>query len=313
MMDNKEKTFVSSVIYVHNAENRIEEFLTAIIRVMEDNFEHSEVICVNDGSSDMSAEKIRSVGKTADTTIVSIVNMSYFHGLELAMNAGRDIAIGDFVFEFDNTDLDFIPGFVMDVYRRSLEGYDIVSASPDIREKPSSRLFYNVFDRFTDLSYKMTTESFRVLSRRVINRISSMNKSVPYRKAIYAGSGLKTDNLKYKADRKRSRVSDRSEKRYRTGLAMDSLILFTKVGYRFSMVMTFVMMAVSILMVAYAVITYIVVHPVEGWFTTIIFLSFAFFGLFGILTIIIKYLQLIIDMIFKRKAYSFESVEKITK
>ncbi len=313
MMDNKEKTFVSSVIYVHNAENRIEEFLTAIIRVMEDNFEHSEVICVNDGSSDMSAEKIRSVGKTADTTIVSIVNMSYFHGLELAMNAGRDIAIGDFVFEFDNTDLDFTPGFVMDVYRRSLEGYDIVSASPDIREKPSSRLFYNVFDRFTDLSYKMTTESFRVLSRRVINRISSMNKSVPYRKAIYAGSGLKTDNLKYKADRKRSRVSDRSEKRYRTGLAMDSLILFTKVGYRFSMVMTFVMMAVSILMVAYAVITYIVVHPVEGWFTTIIFLSFAFFGLFGILTIIIKYLQLIIDMIFKRKAYSFESVEKITK
>lgn len=312
-MDNKEKTFVSSVIYVHNAENRIEEFLTAIIRVMEDNFEHSEVICVNDGSSDMSAEKIRSVGKTADTTIVSIVNMSYFHGLELAMNAGRDIAIGDFVFEFDNTILDFDPESVMDVYRRSLEGYDIVSASPDIREKPSSRLFYNVFDRFTDLSYKMTTESFRVLSRRVINRISSMNKSVPYRKAVYAGSGLKTDNLKYKADRKRSRVSDRSEKRYRTGLAMDSLILFTKVGYRFSMVMTFVMMAVSILMVAYAVITYIVVHPVEGWFTTIIFLSFAFFGLFGILTIIIKYLQLIIDMIFKRKAYSFESVEKITK
>ena len=313
MMDNKEKTFVSSVIYVHNAENRIEEFLTAIIRVMEDNFEHSEVICVNDGSSDMSAEKIRSVGKTADTTIVSIVNMSYFHGLELAMNAGRDIAIGDFVFEFDNTILDFDPEFVMDVYRRSLEGYDIVSASPDIREKPSSRLFYNVFDRFTDLSYKMTTESFRVLSRRVINRISSMNKSVPYRKAIYAGSGLKTDNLKYKADRTKSRVSDKNEKRYRTGLAMDSLILFTKVGYRFSMVMTFVMMAVSILMVAYAVITYIVVHPVEGWFTTIIFLSFAFFGLFGILTIIIKYLQLIIDMIFKRKAYSFESVEKITK
>ncbi len=313
MMDNKEKTFVSSVIYVHNAENRIEEFLTAIIRVMEDNFEHSEVICVNDGSNDMSAEKIRSVGKTADTTIVSIVNMSYFHGVELAMNAGRDIAIGDFVFEFDNTILDFDPESVMDVYRRSLEGYDIVSASPDIREKPSSRLFYNVFDRFTDLSYKMTTESFRVLSRRVINRISSMNKSVPYRKAVYAGSGLKTDNLKYKADRTKGRVSDKNEKRYRTGLAVDSLILFTKVGYRFSMVMTFVMMAVSILMVAYAVITYIVVHPVEGWFTTIIFLSFAFFGLFGILTIIIKYLQLIIDMIFKRKAYSFESVEKITK
>lgn len=312
-MINKEKTFVSSVIYVHNAENRIEEFLSAIIRVMEDNFEHSEVICVNDGSDDASIEKIKAISKNTENTGISVVNMSYFHGVELAMNAGVDIAIGDFVFEFDNTELDFNPDFIMDVYRRSLEGYDIVSASPNIREKFSSRLFYKVFDRFSDLSYKMTTESFRVLSRRVINRIGSMNKTVPYRKAIYAGSGLKSDNLKYSVEKKVRRSTDKKESRYRSGLATDSLILFTKVGYRFSMTMTFIMMFASVFMVAYSVITYIVVHPVEGWTTTIMFLSFAFFGLFGILTIIIKYLQLIIDMVFKRKHYSFESIEKLTK
>ena len=312
-MINKEKTFVSSVIYVHNAENRIEEFLSAIIRVMEDNFEHSEIICVNDSSDDGTIEKIKEISKKTDNTGITIVNMSYFHGVELAMNAGVDIAIGDFVFEFDNTDLDFNPDFIMDVYRHSLEGYDIVSASPNIREKFSSRLFYNVFDRFSDLSYEMTTESFRVLSRRVINRIGSMNKTVPYRKAIYAGSGLKSDNLKYSVEKKVRRGTDKKENRYRSGLAADSLILFTKVGYRFSMTMTFIMMFASVFMVAYSVITYIVVHPVEGWTTTIMFLSFAFFGLFGILTIIIKYLQLIIDMVFKRKHYSFESIEKLTK
>lgn len=310
---NKEKTFVSSVIYVHNAENRIETFLSAIVGIMEENFEHSEVICVNDCSDDASTAKIKEVSKNTVNTSISIVNMSYFHGVELAMNAGMDIAIGDFVFEFDNTDLDFEPGFIMEIYRHSLEGYDIVSASPNIREKASSRLFYKVFDRFSDLSYKMTTESFRVLSRRVINRISSMNKTVPYRKAVYAGSGLKTDNLKYTPDRKCKRSSDKKENRYRSGLATDSLILFTKVGYRFSMTMTFIMMFASVFMVAYSVITYIVVHPVEGWTTTIMFLSFAFFGLFGILTIIIKYLQLIIDMVFKRKHYNFESIEKLTK
>ncbi len=312
-MINKEKTFVSSVIYVHNAENRIEEFLSAIIRVMEDNFEHSEIICVNDSSDDGTIEKIKEISKKTDNTGITIVNMSYFHGVELAMNAGVDIAIGDFVFEFDNTDLDFNPDFIMDVYRHSLEGYDIVSASPNIREKFSSRLFYNVFDKFSDLSYEMTTESFRVLSRRVINRIGSMNKTVPYRKAIYAGSGLKSDNLKYSVEKKVRKSTDKKESRYRSGLAADSLILFTKVGYRFSMTMTFIMMFASVFMVAYSVITYIVVHPVEGWTTTIMFLSFAFFGLFGILTIIIKYLQLIIDMVFKRKHYSFESIEKLTK
>ena len=102
-MDNKEKNFVSAVIYVHNAEDRIGEFLRTIVSVLEECFEHSEIICVNDASDDDSLNVIRSISKTANKTSISVVNMSYFHGLELAMNAGVDIAIGDFVFEFDNT------------------------------------------------------------------------------------------------------------------------------------------------------------------------------------------------------------------
>lgn len=34
-MENKEKNFISAVIYVHNAENRIENFLKTIISVEE--------------------------------------------------------------------------------------------------------------------------------------------------------------------------------------------------------------------------------------------------------------------------------------
>ena len=54
-------------------------------------------------------------------------------------------------------------------------------------------------------------------------------------------------------------------------------------------------------------------HPIEGWTTTVMFLSVAFLGLFGILTIIVKYLQIIVDMVFKRKHYNYESIEKLTK
>lgn len=312
-MDNKEKNFASAVIYVHNAENRIENFLENIIGVMEENFEHSEIICMNDSSDDNSLDIIKKTSKVATSTSVSVINMSCFHGLELAMNAGVDMSIGDFVFEFDNTNADFDTSVVFEIYKHSLEGYDIVSASPDKKEKFTSKLFYNVFDKFTDISYEMSTESFRVLSRRVINRISSMNKTVPYRKAIYANCGLKTDNIKYTAVANGNSNIDKKEKTYRSGLAVDSLILFTELGYRFSMTMTVIMMLVSIFMVAYSLITYFVVHPIEGWTTTILFLSVAFFGLFGILTIIVKYLQLLVDMVFKRKHYNFESIEKLTK
>ena len=312
-MINKEKNFVSAVVYVHNAEQRIESFLKNLINVMESNFEHSEIICVNDCSEDDSIGKIKNVSSIATTTSVSVINMSYFHGLELAMNAGADMSIGDFVFEFDNTVMDYDIDMIMKVYNRSLEGYDIVSASSNKSQKMSSAIFYKVFDMFTDLSYKMRTESFRILSRRVINRISSMNKTIPYRKAIYANCGLKTDNLIYDLIENVRDKEDKREKKYRKKLATDSLILFTEVGYKFAKVMTGLMMLMSLFMIAYSLVVYLAAHPVEGWTTTIMFLSVAFFGIFGILTVIIKYLQILVDLVFKRKQYSFESIEKITR
>lgn len=312
-MENKEKNFASAVVYVRNAENRLEKFLKTIISAMEDSFAHSEVICVNDASDDKSLEIIKKTSEMATSTSVSVINMSYFHGLELSMDAGIDMSIGDFVFEFDNTTLDFDSEMIMTIYYRSLKGYDIVSASPDRKGKFTSSLFYKVFDRFTDYSYKMTTESFRILSRRVINRVSSMNKTIPYRKVVYANCGLKTDNLKYEVINNIAFEEDVREKKYRSNLAANSLLLFTDIGYRFAKFMTVFMMIVSVFMVFYSVVVYLTANPVVGWTTTILFLSVAFFGLFGILTIIIKYLQLLVDLVFKRKQYSFESIEKLTK
>ena len=311
---NKEKNFMSAVIYVHNAEKRVEMFLRTVMKVMEEHFEHSEIICVNDDSSDNSVEVIKRVSKEAVHTSVSVLNRSYFHGLEVAMNAGIDLSIGDFVLEFDSTVLDFEEEEIMNVYRKSLEGYDIVSASPDRKQKTSSNLFYYVFNKFAHYSYQMCTERFRVLSRRVINRISSMNKTVPYRKAVYATCGLKTANLKYQVITGWvNEKEDRREKKYRQDLAVDTMILFTEIGYRFSITMTVIMMLVAVLVAGYSVIIYLLSTPVAGWTTTIFFMAFAFFGLFGILTIIIKYLQILVDLVCKRKKYSFESIEKLTK
>ena len=313
-MKNKEKNFMSVVVYVHNAENRIDAFLKNIIEVMEENFEHSEIICVNDDSIDASVEHIKELSKLAVNTSISVLNMSHYHGLETAMNAGVDLSIGDFVLEFDSTVLDYDKSEIMRVYRKSLEGYDIVSASPDKKQKLTSKIFYQVFNRFTTLSYKMYTESFRVLSRRVINRISSMNKTVPYRKAVYANSGLKTENIIYSVMvGNTTNNSDKEEKKYRVHLAIDTLILFTDVGYKFSISMTMFMMLMTVFMIIYSVVVYLTSNLVAGWTTTILFLSVTFFGLFGILTIIIKYLQILVDLVFKRKRYSFESIEKLTK
>jgi dolichol-phosphate mannosyltransferase len=141
-----------------------------------------------------------------------------------------------------------------------------------------------------------------------------MNKTVPYRKAIYASTGLKTDTIIYKPLSDKNHIStDKSERKYRKGLAVDSLLLFTELGYRLSIAMTVLMMFISVFVLIYSVVIFATAHPVAGWTTTILFLAVAFFGLFGILTVIIKYLQLLVNLVFKRKQYSFESIEKLTK
>ena len=94
---------------------------------------------------------------------------------------------------------------------------------------------------------------------------------------------------------------------------MDSLLLFTEIGYRLSVAMTVFMILISMFMVGYSLVVYLLRNPIEGWTTTILFLSIAFCGLFGILTVIIKYLQILIDLVFRRKRFSFESIEKLTK
>lgn len=310
-MTSKEKNFMSAVLYIHNDEALIADSLQVVMKVLEDNFDHSEIICVNDYSQDRSVEIVRRISQGAKSTTITLLNMSYFHGVEAAMNAGMDLAIGDFVMEFDACILDFEAAEIMRVYRKSLEGYDIVSASPDKKQRFSSNLFYRIFNQFTNFTYQLGTERFRVLSRRVINRISSMNKSVPYRKAVYANCGLKTVNIRYQPMRAVAVKDDKAERRYRTDLAVNSMILFTGIGYQFAVTMTILMMLVAVAVAVYSAVVYLFSTPVAGWTTTIFFMSFAFFGLFGILTIIIKYLQILVDLVFRRRKYSFESIEKI--
>lgn len=312
-MDNREKSFVSAIVYVNNCAGRIEPFLNNVLALLSEHFEHSELICVNDFSADDSAERVKEYIKRVNTgeTAVSLVNMSCFHGLELAMNAGLELSIGDFVFEFDSTEPDWSVEDAMAVYHRAMQGYDIVSSAPNKKQSFSSKLFYKTFRRYSPMPYEMRTESFRLISRRAINRINGMNTAVPYRKAMYANCGLKSCGLTYAPSACEKADTDKENRAYRRRLAVDTLLLFTDVGYKLSMLMTELMMGVTVFMAIYSLAVFLLGNPVEGWTTTILFLSFAFFGLFGILTVVVKYLQIIVDLVFKRKKYTFESVEKL--
>ena len=141
---NKEKNFVSAVVYVRNNEKEIDKFIEELNKVLKNNFLKYEIIFVNDCSTDKSVDVIKDATKNLDTASVSIINMSFYQGKEIAMNAGVDLSIGDFVYQFDTVLIDYDPKIIFDIYKKSLEGFDIVNAVPNKKRKTTSKLFYKI-------------------------------------------------------------------------------------------------------------------------------------------------------------------------
>ena len=53
------------------------------------------------------------------------------------------------------------------------------------------------FSRFSRSAYPLGTDAFCLLSRRAINRVHAMSRTIPYRKALYASCGLKLQRVTY--------------------------------------------------------------------------------------------------------------------
>ena len=94
--DKKESKFVSMVVYLHNDSRHIAPFFDTVLGMFRENFEKYEIICVNDASTDDSVEALKRYFEEEETdekralwsgSMINIIHMSYFQGLEASMNA----------------------------------------------------------------------------------------------------------------------------------------------------------------------------------------------------------------------------------
>ena len=146
------------------------------------------------------------------------------------MNAGLDITVGDYIYEFDAAIMSYPKEMIFQAYETAMQGSDIVTVCPK-EEKGSSRLFYSLFNRHNGSAHNLRTDAFRLVSRRALNRVHAINENLPYRKAAYASCGLKSTELEFtsKTGKQATKADDPAE------LAIDSLILYTNFGYRFTL------------------------------------------------------------------------------
>ena len=315
IVNKKEKKFISIVVYLHDVAPYLKYFLDTIIPIYEENFDQFELVCVDDACQDHTIEVLKEyVENKQIKAMVNVVHMSFFQGLESAMNAGRDIAIGDFVYEFDDIFVDYEPEVIMQVYEKLLEGNDIVAASSKGKLRLTSKVFYSLYNRTSRGKGKIGPETFRIVSRRAINRIKSMGQYIPYRKAVYMNCGLKATTICYESKDVKVRVKNKAVASERTALALDSFIYFTDVLERVSAIISGIFLLVTVGMGVYIISdVFNNTKPVEGWLSTMGFLALGFFGVFALLTIILKYLSVMLNLIFKQQRYLVSDIEKVVK
>lgn len=310
----KEQKFVSVVAYVYNDEKLIRAFLEYTMEKCRESFEKCELILVDDNSSDRSVDQIHSYFEENPADyMVSIVKLGLRQGIESAMNIGRDMAIGDYVYEFDDLHTDYPADMIMKAYENCLEGNDIVAVTGTYKVRLTSRVFYSLYNRFSHSQYPIGPETFRLLSRRAINRIKSVGRYVPYRKAVYMNCGLKACHLTYDVTQEQRRNYRKGRRDERMNLAMDSFIYFTDIMERVSLGTCVFFSLLAMGVIVYTIWSYFMdQHLASGWVSLMGFLSLGFIGIFGIMTIVLRYLGVLINLTYKQQHHMIEDIEKIS-
>lgn len=307
-MKNLEKSFVSVVIYAHNAEKDIVRCLSEIHNFLSEKFESYEMILVDDASTDNTNSLIHNISSQFLGKL-TIVRTAWKHGNEMAMLAGTNLAIGDFVFEIESAHMEFPIEILWKAFKKCGEGHDIVFAAPKEKSGITSRLFYKILETFSRQKLDLETDSFKLITRRALNTALKSKERNRYRKILYKNSGFPTATIHYIPTKPIRSDRTLGEK---LSFASETLLAFSDISLKLTLWLSLLFFVGSIFIGIYATTIYFTDKSVAlGWTTTMLFLSFSFSGIFLILSILGKYLSMLLQETRHGSAYTIRSIERI--
>ena len=175
---------ISVVTPVYKAQDCLDELYKRLTKVLPQITDDFEIIFVNDASPDRSWEKIRNI--CSSDKRAKAISFSRNFGQHRAITAGLDYSKGDFIVVMD-CDLQDRPEDIIKLYKTLNSGYDIVFGQRNKRKDPflkrlSSRIFYLIYNYFTDSSFDSSVANFSISKRMVIEnfcKLREQNRSFP--------------------------------------------------------------------------------------------------------------------------------------
>ncbi len=306
---------ISVIVPVYNeAENLgpLYKRLTAVLEGIDDT--PHELLFVDDGSTDGSADTIAALAKTDPR--VRLIKLSRNFGHEAASTCGFDHADGDAVVLID-ADLQDPPEVIPQMLDRWRDGAAVVYGRRRRRDgeswfkRSSASLFYRLLQRVSDVPIPTDTGDFRLIDRRVVQVLRRCRENPRFVRGLVSWAGFRQEAVEYDRDARHA-----GETKYRplaliklslVAISAFSLVPLRLAGYLGSAVVVF-----SLAFTVYIGLSRLLAEELMPW-QGYALLTCAVFFLGGIhlimLSVVAYYIGLIFNHTRHRPIYVLDGVE----
>ena len=268
---------ISLVVPCHNESDNILALYTRVRAVMESVDRPWEIICINDGSTDDTLERLVTLHREDPRVIV--LDLSCNFAKEAALAAGLDFARGDVAIPLD-ADLQDPPELIPELTAKWRDGYEVVNAVRISRDgeswikRASAHAFYRIIKRMSTVNIPADTGDFRLISRPALEALKNLPERRRFMKGLFAWVGFKTASVYYHRE---TRHAGRTKWNYWRlwHFAVEGITSFSQVPLQLASYLGFL---VSLLAFLYAITliinTLVYGNPVNGYPSLMVTLLF---------------------------------------
>ena len=304
----KPKPTISIVSPVYNEEAVLAELHRRVALVMDSLDVTWELLLVNDGSHDHSAQVIEELHKT-DSRVKGI-SFSRNFGFQIAVTAGLNHAQGEAIILTD-ADLQDPPEIYPEMIAKWREGYEVVYGVRASRVGETwfklftAKVFYRLIRRITKIDIPLDTGDFRLMDRRVVRAINNMPERNRFLRGMIPWVGFKQTGVEYERASRFAGESKFGSVRQMLPFAVDAITSFSYLPLQLATYLGFIIAGISGLAILAVILLRLFgpENPLVGQATTLV--SVLFLGGVQLISlgIIGEYLGRIYDEVKGRPLY----------
>ena len=270
---------ISVVSPVYMASGIVDELVSRIKENLSTITTDFEIVLVEDGSPDNSWEEIEKNCKKDKR--VKGIKLTRNFGQHYALSCGLKYTEGNYVVVID-CDLQDDPKYIRDLYKKALEGFDVVYAKKNKRshnffKNLTASLYYKILSFISDYDMDPTMGSFSILSRRVVDSFLRFNDYRRCYRMVLTWLGYKysyvyvdhTDRFKGKSSYSFKKLIEQ---------ATENTILYSSRLLQLSIYIGILFSTLSVIGVIYLIYQYFFIGYKEGW-TSLMVMIFLVGGL----------------------------------